>query len=257
MSVSAATGLRGERLGPVTLVREGLARIAAAPIPLALLLLANGAVNAAIQRQVEQQGVALTKPETLGPYAAYVTANAVVSGLAGAMALRATLRTPEPWWRPDLRLLQCAGLLALTDLAFDADAVVMVGVAQAVPGSAVAAFVAGAAFYPVLAWVFTKLMLWPIGRLTGRSDVTPGASWAATRGLVLSWLGARLITALPMVLVGVPLVVIDRTTTATSLPVQFATRFLSAAGSLVGAGMAAAFYDRRFNAGERLAAMFD
>ena len=53
----------------------------------------------------------------------------------------------------------------------------------------------------VLAWIYVRLMLWPIGALMGEPTVTPARSWALMRGQVAGFIIAVIILGAPYFLV--------------------------------------------------------
>ena len=88
-------------------------------------------------------------------------------------------------------------LLALTELYWDATAHLFpddsASAVEVIGGSlAVAAMVAGGVF------VFTRLLLWPIGHLTGGS-INPAGSWARMEGQVLRYFGAVVLLTFPVI----------------------------------------------------------
>jgi hypothetical protein len=116
--------------------------------------------------------------------------------------------------------------------------------------------VAGLALYPMLIYLLSKLLLWPVGVLTGRGAVTPGRSWTLMRGALRAWILANLITILPLVAAAIPVSILaPQATTSSTLIVVSA--ILGATWSLLGQAMAAVIFAHRVDAGERLAAMFD
>jgi hypothetical protein len=115
-----------------------------------------------------------------------------VSGLGAALALRLIIEGPRRLLRMDRRLLECAGLMAGMSLAFSVSQLIYATAARGqAPGVVAISAILFLIAYLGGVYGLLKLTLLPICRLTGRTDISLGASWRlmrkATRGLVLGY----------------------------------------------------------------------
>jgi hypothetical protein len=133
---------------------------------------------------------------------AQVLLSAVVGAILAALALRLFLGPGRGWWRPDRGFWIGAGLLAAASLGNWA--VGLLGLVGAPAGGLVQAELRlGAVFLPqvLLAWVYARLMLWPIGALAAADPaMTAGRSWGLMGGQVVSFVGAAILVSLPLIL---------------------------------------------------------
>jgi hypothetical protein len=96
MTEAFAAGLRTERLGPVTLVREAIGRIVAAPVAFAVVWLAWSTAGAGVQLAAGAAKVSLVVPNANPSYFAVQAAIVLSAGLAGAFGLRIALAAKAP-----------------------------------------------------------------------------------------------------------------------------------------------------------------
>lgn len=184
-----------ERIGMIAVLKGAVARLRAAGWRAVVVWLAIGGAAYAVQMGFTALGVRPAAPQATGWYPAYALVSAAVSGAGVAWALRLLVQGRVAWLTFDRRFVECAGLLAALTLAFLAMSAVYTGFAMAMGPASMAAGLAGLAAaigYIVAAYVSLKLTLWPVGRLTGRTEVTAVRSWRlmrkATRGLILGYL---------------------------------------------------------------------
>ncbi len=184
----------GERIGTMTLVRGGLARLRAHAPAALVLWLAISTMSAGVELAARATGLQTDAPAVSGAYLGYLFATAFVSSLGSLLAARLFLQGRAGLLRVDRGLIEALGLLAgmtaLVSWSASLYAVAMAGSAQS-PQNALAMGVGGAVAYLAMAYVLLKVTLWPIGRLMGRPEVTPGRSWRlmrkATRGVILAY----------------------------------------------------------------------
>lgn len=248
-----------ERLGAVSLLTEALRRIGRTPARFAALWLVGGGAVVAAQVAGEASGVLL--PAAAGT-PANLAANAglaVIAGLSGALALRLAIAGPQGWLKVDGRLAQCAGLLALATAAFTAvNLVAIAGLRAGAPSEVGLSYaVVGVAGFATFIFVFSKLLLWPIGRLTGRPELTPARSWVLMRGALRAWLLANLLALLPLGAVVVGNIMAFGPQMADSTAGIALTMLANQAWMLAGQVMSAVICARRADATADVAAVFD
>jgi hypothetical protein len=148
-------------------------------------------------------------------------------------------------------------LLALTELYWDA-------AAQVFPGeeAETAAFLAGALVALAMIgggiFVLTRLLLWPIGHLTGE-PVAPAASWARMDGQVLKYFAAVVLLTFPVIAVSAALFTqpIGRLGVEASAETIAFDRVLATLETALATGVSAAMWRRRQGAtSERLGDVF-
>jgi hypothetical protein len=132
--------------------------------------------------------------------------SAVLGAILAALALRLFLVRGRGWWHVDRGFAVCVGLLALAGLGNSAVAALSLGgLKDLTPGGlGYLELRMGAVFIPqaVLAWIYVRLMLWPIGALVAAdAAMTPGRSWALMRGQVAGFVVAAIVLSLPLILV--------------------------------------------------------
>jgi hypothetical protein len=131
------------------------------------------------------------KAGTWGFWAHEATADAFAT-IASAIGLHAILRGRAA----DLRrpgVLAFVALMFLMELFWSAASALLFGLptitVEATAGKLLVLTAAGS----VAAFFFTRLLLWPVGLLLGRAELTPRRSWARMRGwtavYIGSWLG--------------------------------------------------------------------
>jgi len=251
----------GQRIGTITVLKGAVARLRAAGWRAAVVWLAIGGAAYAVQIGFAALGVRPAAPQATGWYPAYALVSAMVGGAGVAWALRLLVQGRAAWLTFDRRFVECAGLLAALTLAFLAISAVYTGFATAMGPASAAAGVAGLGVgiaYIAAAYVSLKLTLWPVGRLTGRTEVTAARSWRlmrkATRGLILGYL----VLLIPLIVVAgaamAPIVAAGGEARGLTLVVlQFGT----AAFSLAAYAMTATIYTLRVENPATVADVFD
>ena len=249
----ASGGGQNERLGVALLLTEALRRIGEAPGRFALLWAVWSGVSLAIEFGAQAAGI----PATTDPTPASLGRTALdlaVTSLAATLTLRLALH--GPWLRLDRGALECAGLLALLNVAVLAVSYPMSGTVGA-PSLRLALMLAGFVGFVALIVVSFKLLLWPIGRLTGRTEVTARRSWVLMRGALRGYLLASLLTAVPIGAVFVAGVVALGPQMAETPGGLVILTVAYIAWVILGEVMAAVIFARRVNATANLAAVFD
>jgi len=241
-------------LNPVTLVGEAIrAIISRLPESIYIWLASSlGLAVADFAAQGRELQVKSLDMSALDP--AWAVA-ALFGGGVSAIFMRLLLAGRDGWLSLDWRLLQCAGLLALGQLLPAAAADLAAG-GRGVPidPHAQLYLLCGRLAAGLAAWyVSAKLLLWPVDRLAGRTDLTPEQSWRlmrrTLRSLVLAWL-----------LIGIPDLLAEGSMKALrldpeSLPpvLHIANICLGAATGLILDAVIVAIYRRRVG-GERISA---
>jgi hypothetical protein len=249
------------RLGPVTLIREGITRVAEAPVTFGLVWLVAGGAYVGARFWAQSQGsVAFLNSSLYPPYLAFMTAQALGAGVAGAFVLRAAVQGQATALKIDAGFLRCAGLLAVGEGLMMAVSGLLSAAMQGrlgPPDVAVPALYAAVAAYGALAYLYSRLLLWPIGQLTGRRDLTPMRAWGLMRGAMLGWFTANLLVLLPLgvAFVSGSMVFAPQgpNMTASTIIVLLAKQFWVQSAQV----MAAVIYGHRVDASARLVAMFD
>jgi len=137
---------------------------------------------------------------------AQLVAAAVVAAILAALALRLFLVPGPDWWRVDRGFAVCVGLLVLAALGNSAvGALGLAGLKDLPPrGLGYLELRMGTVFISeaVVAWIYVRLMLWPIGALVAAEPaMTPGRSWSLMRGQVLGFIIAAILLSLPPILI--------------------------------------------------------
>lgn len=262
--MTAADERRGvginERIGTITVLKGAVARLRAAGWRAAVIWLAIGGAAYATQVGFTALGVRPAEPQANGGYTAYALVSAAVSGAGVAWALRLLVQGRAAWLTFDRRFVECAGLLGALTLAFLAISGAYTAFAGAVAPDSGAAGMAGLGVgvaYLLAAYVSLKLTLWPVGRLTGRIEVTAARSWRlmrkATRGLILAYL----LLLIPLIVVAgaamAPIIAAGGEARGLTLVVL---QFSTAAFSLVAYAMTATLYALRVEAPATVADVF-
>ena len=155
------------------------------------------ALSAAAAFAPDKAGAVAALQTAIGELPWFV-ASGLAAGVTTGLAIRIVLGREKPW-RPDGPLLAYAA--AVTGLGVAGSLVA--AVVQAPHGAGADAQVsfmstAGATLVAALAllWVALRLTIWPVGRLVGYDEMSPGRSWRLMKGAVLrSMLAAALLSA--------------------------------------------------------------
>jgi hypothetical protein len=196
-----------------SLISAGARIMARRPVDVAVLWVAGAALVFANQAMRRNAGLMLLSsglsPASLG-FSAF---NIVASGLLGALALRLFL-DGRPWRAPDRSFWICAGLLMLASLeSFVQGRLIIPGrPGLGDPGAMAVRSLVIFAGVLLQAWIFTRLLLWPIGALAGEAAMTPRRSWRLMDGYVLGYVAAVILINLPITLWGAGSVFVGVTT---------------------------------------------
>lgn len=197
------------------------------------------------------------KAGTWGFWAYEATADAV-NATASAIGLHAILRGDAPDFR-QRAVLAFIGLIFLTDLFWSVASAVLFS--QPTPSftAALAKMVGLIGVIGAVGFLFTRLLLWPIGLLLGRADLTPRRSWSRMRGwtggYVGSWLG---LLAPVLVLALVAYGLIERLLGQDSPAEEVADMIFGAGLTALLTALGAVAYERRMGVqSESLAEVFD
>lgn len=246
----------GERISTITQVNGAVTRIRQAGWPLAALWLITGGASFGLERAAEAAGVHGPAPAFGAVEGMYVLATAMVAAFGTALGLRMLVQPRRQWARLDRGLVECAGLWAVATGAFTAatEALPTGEALEQAPGLLLG-LLAAMAFG---LYVMVKLSLWPIGRLTGRTDVTPPRSWRlmrrATRGYVL----AHLLASIPLIGVAVLVMSISGAVDGTvGTPETLVLTFALQAMSIFSLALLVAIYGLRVERPGAVADVFD
>ena len=191
----------GQRIGTMTLVNGAIARLRAAGLPLLWLFLGTAAFSVGLQLAAKALAINVSTPSLTPGYLFNVVVASAFGGVSSALGLRLLLEGTPGWLRLDRRLAEAASLLSLATLGFMAVSLLMTtGLASAAtlsPGVVMARSFGAIFAYVFMAYAWLKLALWPLGRLTGRLDVTPARSWRLMRKATRGYLLALLIALIP------------------------------------------------------------
>jgi hypothetical protein len=170
----------------------------------------------------------------------------LAAGLVTGVATRIFL-SREGAWKPDLGLAAYAGIVtfvgagpaALASMAQTPTLAEAPGALQSYMAFAAAGLVLGL----VILWTGLRLTLWPIGKLVGDADMTPGRSWKLMQGAVLRYV-------LAVVLLGAPLFILELIVAMLTKPEgrlisQIAVAPLTSLMALLAAAVAAEIYRTR------------
>jgi hypothetical protein len=183
-----------------SLIEAGLRAVARRPAAFAVLWAAGAALVFATQAVRRAAGPALLHPGLSPARLGFEVLNVAPGAVLGTLALRLFLGGGRPWRAPDRGFWICAGLLMAADLASFALSQ-LIGVSRPALGGQ-----AGVGLYGVIllvelvvqAWIFARLMLWPIGALAGEAAMTPGRSWRPMDGYVPAYVVAVILINLPL-----------------------------------------------------------
>lgn len=201
MTADVADGERlgigiNERIGTITLVKGAVGRMRRGGLHTLGVWAGIIGVGWAIETATASSAVVKGGAQVSGVTQAQLilmVLTAAMTGLGAAIALRLYVEGPRRLLTFDRGLLECAGLMGALTLVFSATQLVYTSAMRGQPPEVVAA---SAILFMVayLAGVYAllKLTLWPVCRLTGRTEVGLGAAWRlmrkATRGLLLGYL---------------------------------------------------------------------
>lgn len=258
MTAAIAEGVirPGERISTITQVKGALARIRQAGWPVAVLLLITGGASFGVERAAEAAGVQEAAPAFSSATGMYVLATAMVGALGTAVGLRMLVQPRQQWVKLDRGFVECAGSWGVVTAAFTAAAEALpTGEAlEQAPGlllGVLAAMLLG--FY-----VAFRLSLWPLGRLTGRTDVTPIRSWRLMRRTLRGYALAHLLASIPLIAAAVLVMTISGAVDGTvgaseTLILMFAIQALS----IFSLALLAAIYGLRVEGPGTVADVFD
>jgi len=197
---------RGERIGAMTILRGGLLRLRSGGWQVGLVTLVIfglGWAGAPVQGMLGIE-------ETSGPaYWAYLAATMVLEGVLAALATRVLIDGPAGWLKLDRGLIEYVAIvcvlgavLTAVGLGYSTMAARQYQQNGGVDPQAMLWFaLATVAAYAVALYVWFRLSLWPLARLMGRREITPGRAWRlmlrATRGLLFAYA----LAAMPIVLI--------------------------------------------------------
>jgi hypothetical protein len=194
MTAMAGEGLAPTaRIGGITLVKGAVARMRQGGWRTLGLWLGVAGVGWVIQAGAQAAGLQANVPALSLASVANMLLTAASAGLGAALTLRLFVQGRAGWLKVDRGLLECAGLTAGMTLIFSVIPAVYAIATQGWidPGLMFGAATVVGLIYLVGAYAALKLTLWPICRLTGRTDVTVGRAWRlmrkAARGLILGY----------------------------------------------------------------------
>lgn len=251
--------LEEARAGSAIVATLRLAAAGPATAAVAWVLLAVAYV--ALELGAQALGVA-TKTEkgalTTG-YWLYRAGSDAATAIASIVGLHAILRgrAPDPR-RP--AVLAVIGLMFLVELYWSVLDALMFGVAPVSFAATAGKIIAWTAGVGLGAALFTRLLLWPVGLLLGRTDLPPRRSWARMRGWTLGYLGAWFGLFGAGLVVGLAiLAMVERVTgQSESVAETVADNIVSAALTAMATALSAVAYERRMGTdSESLADVFD
>jgi len=247
MSIQAFDADMVEPPGIETLAAAGLGNLwrAIGRIwPLWGALTVVNALSAAAAFAPERDGAAAALQTAMGELPWFV-ASGLTAGVTTGLAIRVLLGREKPW-RPDGPLLAYAGAVTLLGVAGSVVAAIVQAPHAAGPDAQVTFMTtAGGAVVAALAllWVALRLTIWPVGRLVGYDEMSPGRSWRLMRGAVLrSVLAAALLSA-PVFIAN--LVVVMLTQPAGPVTARVSAAPLASLMALLAAAVAAEIYRAR------------
>jgi hypothetical protein len=176
----------------MTILQGAIARMRAQPVGLAIWWGFASVAMVGVEQGARLAGVDPASPLPSEADAWYRVARALVEGVTGAAGFRLTLQ----------------GRLWL-DRGFIASAAILTAIALAAGFGVASPHVRGlsgaaqGALTLILFYLSLKLMLWPLGPLTGRRDLTLPRAWNAMEGAMLGMTLASLLALVPLVGVGV------------------------------------------------------
>lgn len=184
MSLNAA---RLDPIGPLSLATDALSRLRRAPLQVLIFAVLTLGITPLLDQFPIELQLGLVLPHEVT--AARKALRAVMQCLVGAALLRALVA--EPAAARSARGNLAAGiavllLLAAPRVATDVVAGLVLATNSTMSVSMVLAI--GAVLDAIAAYFAMRLFLWPIGRLVGWGEMTPGRSWALTRGTVRSYI---------------------------------------------------------------------
>lgn len=128
---------------------------------------------------------------------AYQGLEALLTAAASGWALAFLLTGAAPRAR---NFAVFVALLALVELYWDAAAQVVPSAESAEEGPLAARYLALVTVMGLGVFVFARLMLWPIGRLTGAGGPSPAGSWARMEGQVWPYFSTAVLLTFPIFL---------------------------------------------------------
>jgi hypothetical protein len=197
------------------------------------------------------------KAGTWGFWTYEATADAF-DALASAIGLHAILRGRAP----DVRrpgVAAFVGVMWLMELFWSAASALLFGVPtvsfEATAGKMLVLLVAGSA----AAFVFARLLLWPVGLLLARPELTPRRSWMRMRGYTTAYVGSWLGLFTPVLVLALAAYgLVERVAGPDSPAADVADILFAAALTAILTALSAVAYERRMGvASESLADVFD
>ncbi|THD50789.1 hypothetical protein [Phenylobacterium sp.] len=185
-----------------SLIAAGARAMMRRPVEVAVLWAAGAALVFATQAVRPANPIALLYTGLSPAWLGFELANVIPGAVLGALALRLFLGGGRPWRAPDRGFWICTGLLIAADLVSFALSRL---IAFEQPGYANPG---GVALYGLIllaqlliqAWLFTRLLLWPIGALAGEAAMTPRRSFSLMDGYVLGFVAAVILVNVPLTL---------------------------------------------------------
>jgi hypothetical protein len=251
---------RDARIGTMTLLAGALGRTRGQALPLMAVWLAMG-VGGLLIAQLGGD----VKPDAAPGVSALTligalkgTLNIVLEGMAAAIGLRILLQGPGRWRELDRPLLECAAIIGVMGMAFLVPSWAYGLLARF--GIQLAPTSAGLVFLVVMVggfYVAVKLVLWPIGRLMSRPELTAARSWRLTRRATRGYILAQVVLFLPIIILfGVGYAAQGPGSLDTPF-VNGLLGFATAAFSVLSMGIDATLYRLRFENPATVADVFD
>lgn len=155
------------------------------------------AAGAGLDLGARAAGVDLEGTQAAAGFWAYQGLEALLTAAASGWALAVLLTGQAPRARA---LATFVVLLAAVELYWDGAAQVVPAAETAESGPVAMRYLALMAVMGLGVFVFTRLMLWPIGRLTGAEGPSPAGSWARMEGQVWPYFGTAILLTFPVFL---------------------------------------------------------
>jgi hypothetical protein len=171
----------------------------------------------------------------------------VAAALVSGVAIRLLLGRGLAAWKPDPGLVVYSGVVALLGAGPAVLALVAQPPVQNASQAALSSYTTTAALAAVaglaIFWVGARLSLWPIGRLLGTAEMTPGRSWRLMRGVVLRYAMATILLAAPVIILDIMVSMLTKA--QGHLIGQIAATPLTSLVTLLAAAVAAEVYRSR------------
>ncbi|HEY8572168.1 hypothetical protein [Phenylobacterium sp.] len=235
-------------LGPTRLIAAGFRNVRAHISSLAILALILAAATAAIRLSTRELGapVSASSFDALKPaYFAYEGLVALATSVVTGLMIRAMLQEGRGRFALD------RGLVIYVVLAMVASviSIALTGFVAASDPSEMAQAFGVFAFFAVLIaliYVFTKLLLWPMGYLLGDGTITARRSWALMKHTTWAYIGALILGFLPLLpLYFIVMLPSGFDSDGAALPLVLLEHAITAAWVTLCAGIAAAVWRAR------------